>query len=103
MWCQSLVKTDVLRSASLQYSNQLRQFFVVLPCCRIEKVRIPKCAYQTKRMQPFHATVAMFKNERRSNLVKIKTENWLDYEIRFVEIEGEWWGLLKILQMPLVT
>jgi len=27
--------------------------------------------------------------------VKIKTENWLDYEIRFVEIEGEWWGIGK--------
>lgn len=27
--------------------------------------------------------------------MKIKTENWLDYEIRFVEIEGEWWGIAK--------
>ncbi len=27
--------------------------------------------------------------------MKIKTENWLDYEIRFVEIEGEWWGIGK--------
>jgi len=27
--------------------------------------------------------------------VNIKTESWLDYEIRFVEIEGEWWGIAK--------
>jgi len=27
--------------------------------------------------------------------VDIKTEKWLDYEIRFVEIEGEWWGIAK--------
>lgn len=27
--------------------------------------------------------------------MKIKTENWLDYEIRFVEFEGEWWGIAK--------
>ncbi|EON73839.1 Bro-N domain-containing protein [Lysinibacillus sphaericus] len=25
----------------------------------------------------------------------IKKEKWLDYEIRFVEIEGEWWGVAK--------
>ena len=25
----------------------------------------------------------------------IKAEKWLDYEIRFVEIEGEWWGIAK--------
>lgn len=25
----------------------------------------------------------------------IKTEIWLEHEIRFVEIEGEWWGIAK--------
>ena len=25
----------------------------------------------------------------------IKTETWLEHEIRFVEIEGEWWGIAK--------
>lgn len=34
-------------------------------------------------------------NERRINLVKIKTEKWLEHEIRFVEIESEWWGIAK--------
>ncbi|WP_342441739.1 BRO family protein [Lysinibacillus sp. FSL K6-0075] len=27
--------------------------------------------------------------------MNINTENWLDYEVRFVEIEGEWWGIAK--------
>ncbi|WP_083226932.1 BRO-N domain-containing protein [Lysinibacillus xylanilyticus] len=27
--------------------------------------------------------------------MNIKMETWLDYEIRFVEIEGEWWGIAK--------
>ncbi|POZ56236.1 hypothetical protein LYSIN_01019 [Lysinibacillus sphaericus] len=27
--------------------------------------------------------------------MNIKTEIWLEYEIRFVEIEGEWWGVAK--------
>lgn len=27
--------------------------------------------------------------------MNIKTENWLKHEIRFVEIEGEWWGIAK--------
>jgi len=25
----------------------------------------------------------------------IKTENWCGYDIRFVEIDGEWWAILK--------
>lgn len=27
--------------------------------------------------------------------MKMKTEKWLDYEIRFVEIDGEWFGIAK--------
>lgn len=27
--------------------------------------------------------------------MNIKTETWLSHEIRFVEIEGEWWGIAK--------
>lgn len=27
--------------------------------------------------------------------MNIKTENWNGYEIRFVEIDGEWWAVLK--------
>ena len=25
----------------------------------------------------------------------IKTENWCGYDIRFIEIDGEWWAILK--------
>lgn len=25
----------------------------------------------------------------------IRTENWCGYNIRFVEIDGEWWAILK--------
>ena len=25
----------------------------------------------------------------------IRTENWCGYDIRFVEIDGEWWAILK--------
>lgn len=46
-------KPNILRSTPLQYFNQLRQFFVVLPCCRTEKVRIQKCAYQKKKDATF--------------------------------------------------
>lgn len=27
--------------------------------------------------------------------MNIKTETWLEHDIRFVEIEGEWWGIAK--------
>lgn len=27
--------------------------------------------------------------------MEMRTENWCGYEIRFVEIEGEWWAILK--------
>ena len=26
---------------------------------------------------------------------KIRTENWCGHDIRFVEIDGEWWAILK--------
>ena len=25
----------------------------------------------------------------------MRTENWCGYDIRFVEIDGEWWAILK--------
>lgn len=25
----------------------------------------------------------------------IRTENWCGYDIRFIEIDGEWWGHLE--------
>lgn len=25
----------------------------------------------------------------------MRTENWMGYEIRFVEKDGEWWAILK--------
>ncbi|MGG2110988.1 BRO family protein [Lysinibacillus pakistanensis] len=27
--------------------------------------------------------------------MNIRTETWLEHDIRFVEIEGEWWGIAK--------
>ena len=26
---------------------------------------------------------------------KMRTENWCEYDIRFIEIDGEWWAILK--------
>ena len=27
--------------------------------------------------------------------MNIKTESWCGYDIRFVEVDGEWWAILK--------
>jgi prophage antirepressor-like protein len=37
----------------------------------------------------------ILKNKKGKNMETIRTENWCGHNIRFVEINGEWWAILK--------